>query len=104
MKFPIALLALFSSAAASPIRMRTPERVLAEAERHELRELSGEKVHAERELAESMSMSVSMSMDDSTSDDPTSDDPASDDVTGSAAGVSVGVAAGAAVLGAIALL
>ena len=93
MKLSIALLALVSSAAAAPIRMRTPERVLAEAERNELRELSVEKVHAERELAESMSMSVSMSMDDSTSDD----------VADSAAGVSVGVAAGAAVLGAIAL-
>eukprot|EP00956_Cyclotella_meneghiniana_P045178 scaffold356531_cov106-Cyclotella_meneghiniana.AAC.1 len=81
MKLSLALFAtiLGSAAASSPARERIAQRHLAEAERRELME--------EREL---MSMSMSMSM--------------TDDATGSAGTISAGVAAGAAVIGAIALL
>ena len=110
MKLSLALFAtiLGSAVASSPARERIAQRHLAEAERRELMEgklwifppastkhqnpyahlilLIFTSNSAEREL---MSMSMSMSM--------------TDDSPGSAASISAGVAAGAAVMGAIAL-
>ena len=95
MKLSIAFLAVISSAAAAPVRMRTAERTLAEAVTTSIEEIaSTDDVSTNDDVTGSMSMSVSMSY--------ASDDVASDDVA-SAAGVSVGIAAGAAVLGAVAL-
>lgn len=110
MKLSIAFLAVIGSAAAAPIRMRTAERNLAEAVTTSIESVTpaGPEGPAPTDdnagsmsMSMSVSMSVSMSMDDATgSDDVTESD---DVVTGSAAGVSLGVAAGAAVLGAVAL-
>lgn len=135
MKLSIAFLAVLSTAAAAPIRMRTAERTLQEPEPVLI---SANATEAPVSEVHSMSMSMSMSMegDDTYGDDPTGDDvteAASDDVTGddptgddvtaesddvntddptgddvveaaSAAGVSLGVASAAAILGAVALL
>jgi hypothetical protein len=106
MKLSIAFLAVIGSAAAAPIRMRT-ERNLAEAVTTSIESVTppGPEGPAPTDdtagsMSMSMSVSVSMSMDDATGSDDVTE---SDDVTGSATGVSLGVAAGAAVLGAVAL-
>lgn len=138
MKLSIAFLAVLSTAAAAPIRMRTAERSLQEPEPVLISANATEAPVSELVGSMSAPMSISMSMegDDTYGDDPTGDDvteAASDDVTGddptgddvtaesddvntddptgddvveaaSAAGVSVGVASAAAILGAVALL
>ena len=88
MKYTTAIFAsIISAATAAPIRMRTAERALKnERETFELLAATNDYV----EEPASMSMSVSMSY-------------ASDDVPNSVGGISFGVAAGAAVIGAVAL-
>lgn len=91
MKLSIAFLAVISTAAAAPVRMRTAERHLEVTT--SIEEIATDDVSTNDDVTGSMSMSMSVSMSY-----------ASDDVVASAAGISVGVAAGAAVLGAVALL